>query len=409
VPCTVAVVGTLLLPAIPHPRLAELPWHRPPPGSPRAPPSPPLCGVTMHSEETRQHALGLLEEGYEPVEVSGIMGCSERSLRRWLAHMRQNGTVWADHALHNSHKSAAVRSPALTHAILNLVVSEPVAFLKDHVNLLVALSMDYPASDNRYVSTSTVFRILRRHGYTRKRVERLYAEASEAAQRAFAVDFNQIPLRCVISVDETHTSGTDMYRTYVRSVQNVPCVLIDRATRPVVRTSTMMAVTLSHGVLRSQTVVLPGAQVADDWRLFLQCLKGHMNTYVPGLPWALQPDACVVWHDNVGIHDEAGEQFMHANGIHFVRLPPYSPKLQPIEGVFNQLKRNVRDLVYHDNRYMRKPMRLMAAETAMLTQEQIAGQFVRISKNLTRLLLPTVVGLEQELEEEQEGEEEHHV
>ena len=91
-----------------------------------------------------------------------------------------------------------------------------------------------------------------------------------------------------------------------------------------------------------------------------------------------------------------------------MRLPPYSPNLQPIEGVFNQLKRNVRDIVYHDNRYMRKPVRLMAAATAMLTQEQISGQFVRISKNLTRLVLPPVVGVEQELEEEQEVEEEHH-
>jgi len=62
------------------------------------------------------------------------------------------------------------------------------------------------------------------------------------------------------------------------------------------------------------------------------------------------------------------------NGIHFVRLPPYSPNLQSIEGVLDQLKRNVRDLVYHDNRYMRSSMMLMAAAIAMLTQEQIAGQ-----------------------------------
>jgi len=95
------------------------------------------------------------------------MGCSERSLRRWLAHMRQNGKVWADHALRNSHKSAALRNPALTYAILKLVVSEPVAIFQDLVNLPVASSMDYPESDHRYFSASIVYRILRRHGYTR--------------------------------------------------------------------------------------------------------------------------------------------------------------------------------------------------------------------------------------------------
>jgi len=111
-----------------------------------------------------------------------------------------------------------------------------------------------------------------------------------------------------------------------------------------------------------------------------------MNTYVPGLPWELQPDACVIMYDNAGIHDAAGDAFMHANGMYFVRLPAYFPNLQPIEGVFNELKRNVRDLVYLNHRYMTKPMRLMATSTAMLTHAQVAGQFVRVSNNIAALL-----------------------
>jgi len=35
---------------------------------------------------------------------------------------------------------------------------------------------------------------------------------------------------------------------------------------------------------------------------------------------------------------------------------------------------------------MIKPIGLMATATAMLTQEQIAGQFVRVSKNIAALL-----------------------
>jgi len=342
--------------------------------------------TTMFSEATRQHVLGLLEEDYSPEEVRGIMGCSERSMRRWLKHLRDNGTVWRNPMLHNTHEDAAVRNPTLTHAILSLLQREPAAFLKDHTDLLVALSIDYPDSDHRYVSPATVYRVLRSNNITRKRIERLYSERSEEAQRDFAVAINAIPMRCLISVDETHTQGSDMYRPYGRSVQGVPCILFDRDTRPVPRTSTMMAVSLSHGVLWSTTVILGGAQTSDDWRLFLHCLRGQMNTYVPGLPWELQPDACVILYDNAGIHDAAGDAFMQANGMHFVRLPAYSPNLQPIEGVFNELKRNVRDLVYLDHRYMTKPMRLMATATAMLTQAQIAGQFVRVSNNIAALL-----------------------
>ena len=342
--------------------------------------------ATMFSEETRQHVLGLLDEDYTPEEVRGIMGCSERSMRRWMKNLRDNGTVWRNPVLQNSHEDAAVRNPALTHAILSLLQREPAAFLKDHSDLLVALSIDYPASDHRYVSAATVYRVLRANNITRKRVERLYSERSEEAQREFAGAINAIPMRCLISVDETHTAGSDMYRPYGRSVNGVPCRLFDRDTRPVPRTSTMMAVSLSHGVLWSTTVILGGAQTSDDWRLFLHCLRDQMNTYVPGLPWELQPDACVILYDNAGIHDAAGDAFMQANGMYFVRLPAYSPNLQPIEGVFNELKRNVRDLVYLNHRYMTKPMRLMATATAMLTHAQIAGQFVRVSNNIAALL-----------------------
>ena len=344
----------------------------------------------MFSEESRQHVLGLLEEGYTASDVAEIIGCSTRSMRRWLRHFEESGTVWRDARLRNLHKDAAIRNPQLTRAILTLVEKEPAAFLRDHVDLLVALSLDYPESDHRYVSAATVYRVLRFHQYTRKKIERLYAERSLAAQRAFAVLFNEIPLRCVVSVDETHTAGTDMYQRYGRSLRNVACVLLDRDTRPIARTSTMMAVSLTHGVLWSQTVIVGSAQTADDWRLFLQCLHAQMNTYIPGLPWEMQPDACVVLYDNAGIHDQRGDKYMQVNGIHFLRLPPYSANLQPIEGIFSYLKKHVLSLVYDDDHYLDQPFHLMAAAVSMLTAGQVAGQFSRVSHEIAKLLAPVV-------------------
>jgi len=201
-------------------------------------------------------------------------------MRRWLRHFEVNGTVWRDPRRRNLHGDAAIRDPHLTRAVLTLAETETVAFLRDHVDLLVALSFDYPESDHRYVSAATVYHMLRFHQYTRKKIERLYAESSLSAQRAFAVLFNEIPLRCIVSVDETHTGGSDMYQRYGRSLRNVACILRDRDTRPIPRTSTMMAVTLTHGVLWSQTVIVGSAQTADDWRLFLQCLHVQRNTYI---------------------------------------------------------------------------------------------------------------------------------
>jgi len=110
-----------------------------------------------------------------------------------------------------------------------------------------------------------------------------------------------------------------------------------------------------------------------------------MNTYIPGLAWELQPDACVVLYDNASIHDHWGDEYMQANGIHYVRLPPYSPNLQPIEGVFAELKKHVRSLVYEDGRYMDKSFHLMAAAVVLITTAQVAGQYSRFSHEISRL------------------------
>jgi len=117
------------------------------------------------------------------------------------------------------------------------------------VDPLVALSLDQPTSDHRYVSAAPVYRVLRYHDYTSKRIERLYLESSVQARLAFAVLIDEVPLKCLVSCDETHTAGSDLLRRYGQSRRNIPCVLRDRNTRPLKRTSTMMAVTLTHGVL----------------------------------------------------------------------------------------------------------------------------------------------------------------
>ena len=77
---------------------------------------------------------------------------------------------------------------------------------------------------------------------------------------------------------------------------------------------------------------------------------------------------------------------MQANGMHHARLPPYAPNLQPIEGVFSELKTHLSSLVYEDGRYMEKPFLLMAFAVGMLTVAQVAGQFSRVSHEIIRLL-----------------------
>lgn len=315
-------------------------------------------------------------------EAASLVKCSEYSIRRWRRQMAATGSVWPDAELENGHEDAALRNEELVRVVLSLVEDEPVAFLREHSELLVAIALEYPALDTTFVSASTVQRILTAHCFTRKRVKRLFQERSLAAQEQFVIDVSEVPLRCIVSVDEVHTDGGDVFRKYGRSHHSTPCALLDRDPRTVARTSTMMGVSMTGGVLWSQTVVMGRAQTAHDWRVFLQCLKRRMGTYRPGLPWDQQPASCVVLYDNAGIHDADGDAYMTANAMYHVRLPPYSPNLPPIEGVFNDLKCHVRDLVYSNSLYLDKPRSLIAHAIARLTQEQISGQFRLVQRNM---------------------------
>lgn len=340
----------------------------------------------MFSEEKRLFGLKLLHDGYSMTKAAALVGCSEYSLRRWRQLVDATGTVWPQGELRNKHADAAVRNEELVHAVMTLVDAEPVAFLREHSDLLVALAINYPDLQTDFVSPSTIHRIVTANGYTRKRVERLFQERSLVAQQMYVEAMSVVPLRCVVSVDETHTDGSDVFRRYGRSDSRSPCMLLDKDPRTVPRTSTMMGVSLTKGVLWSQTVVLGRAQTAVDWRLFLQCLNEKMGHYIPGLPWDAQPPACVLLYDNAGIHDADGDAFMTENGIYHIRLPPYSPNLQPIEGIFNDLKVHVRDLVYANALYLERPRTLMAHALARLTKRQIRGQYRVVARNMMALL-----------------------
>lgn len=348
-----------------------------------------VTAAAMFSEQERLHALGLYSEKYNQEEVADIIGCSPRSLRRWVGRWEDAGTVWQSEERENAHFDAAIFSSPLAAAVKHLVEAEPAAFLKDHVKLLKELRSMSDEYADVHASAATVYRVLRYHGYTRKKIERLFHERNLNNQRQFAQTMSQIPMRCIVSIDETHKSGEDSYRKYGRSQRNSSCVLLDRDPRTIPRTSTMMAVSASSGVLWMQTVVLGPAQNSDDWRLFLEDLMQveAIGKYQPNLPWDLQPANSVLLFDNAGIHDQQGDDFLQENGVYYIRLPAYSPNLQPIEGVFNELKRHIRDLVYFDSRYQDKPRRLLADAAMMLTHAQIMGQFVRVQMNMDALLL----------------------
>jgi len=222
----------------------------------------------MFYEEQRIHALHPCEEGYSVEGVALNIGWSTYSSIRWRRALAMKSPVWQNPDMRNTHTDAALRNEDLVRAVTLLVASEPVSLLRDQVVLSVTLRTPYRDVDNRYGISTIVYRVLQHLGYTCKLVERLMLEHSVREQSEFSVMINKLPLRCLVSVDGTHTDDGDVYRKFGRNLRADPLELIDRDSRTLLMTCTMI-VSMTQGVFWSQTVVLGPAQTADDWRLFL--------------------------------------------------------------------------------------------------------------------------------------------
>jgi hypothetical protein len=74
-------------------------------------------------------------------------------------------------------------------------------------------------------------------------------------------------------------------------------------------------------------------------RLYTDTMKNILKTS------ALQAFPSGTWqylHDNAGYHTgDVSRAWFHNNGISLIKLPPYSPDLNPIENLFNYWKRKV--------------------------------------------------------------------
>jgi len=103
--------------------------------------------------------------------------------------------------------------------------------------------------------------------------------------------------------------------------------------------------------------------------------------------WQLQVSNCIVLFDNAAIQNHVGDTFLGNNGVPFLRLPAYSPDLQPIEGYFNDLKVIIRNLVYVQPDLLDDPPLLQARAASFITRRQVIGQYDRVDKVMESILV----------------------
>jgi len=333
-------------------------------------------------------AVTMLRNGVRKSVIYKNIGVKRSTLKRWSKYYREHGSVWRDPLRQNQHYNSCWFYMTLMTAMVHLVREHPRALFREHFEML-KLMRNHPSGEfvALRASKSMIDRHLHKLGFTRKRSLGLFREYSAAVRRVHALVRDSIPERCIVSVDETHTDGGDVFRLYEWALARERDSVHGRDPRSVPRKSTMMAVSSDGRILGFQSMVVGrGALTSADWRLFLQLLIPKLGVYEPGRPWTQQLNNCVVLFDNAPIHNAGGDTFLGNNGVPFLRLPPYSPDLQPIEGVFNDLKPVIRNLVYVMPDLLDEPHLLQATAKSKLSRRQIIGMFDRVRKVIVSII-----------------------
>jgi len=279
----------------------------------------------------------VLFEGFTKKEAAQRLACHRVTVHGWVSAYIVSGEWWPDLVLRNRHTDNVIYDfhfLPLGNAVILSDTEQLIGVLQYHFAFLFTLS---GYRDSFKTSIGTLDRFLRATGYTYRQLCRMCRECDQERRVAFALFLTAISLRCIVSVDETHKDWADMQRRRGRWLRGMRCDCLSSAEKNTLRTLTTMAVSDESGVIHCVTTLTPPAQNSDDWPIILGGLLRTMSELVPGLPWALQPEKCVLLYDNAPINSAEADAWIAAAKIFPLRLPPYSPDLQPIKEVFSEL------------------------------------------------------------------------
>ena len=209
------------------------------------------------------------------------------------------------------------------------------------------------------VSGATVCRLLRKHGYTRKKIRQVAKQRSEELRGLFMARVLQFPREFFVWLDETGSDNRDQIRKFGYSLRGVTPVYnryIVRGTR----ISSVVAMA-SQGVLTHDFVT--GTMNGEK---FFDFVRGKLIPCMQPFPG---PNSILVM-DNCSIHhvEMVKEELEHA-GIMVIFLPPYSPDYNPCEELFSYAEYYLKN---HDQilQCSNEPKEILKSAFESVTQSQ---------------------------------------
>ena len=211
--------------------------------------------------------------------------------------------------------------------IIGLILQSPTLYLEEVVQEVYELT-------SLKVSPSTICRILKRYGFTRKRVRQIAAQRSYALHGAYMAQCTLFRRDMFVWVDETGSDARDYIRRFgyaLRGMTPTSHRLLARGKRV-----NAIAALSSSGVVAVDiiTETVSGKEFFDFLR---GTLIPNMMTYNGTNPHS------IIIMDNCSVHHIAEvRDLLHQAGILVLFLPPYSPDLNPAEEAFSYIKSYLR-------------------------------------------------------------------
>ena len=207
--------------------------------------------------------------------------------------------------------------------VLQSILHKPKAYLDEVRQELFDIT-------GRWVHLSTICRTIKKHGFTRKKLQSIALQQSETKRVKYMSDISVLDPDMLIWIDETGSDRQNSIRTFGYSL---------RGTRPhthVLRVSgkRLSAIPVMTTRRIEDVYVCTDSVNGDVFEHFLcQCVLPLI------LPFDGNNPRSVVVMDNTSIlHVERVCDIITGVRARLVFLPPYSPDLMPLEDVFSKVK-----------------------------------------------------------------------
>ena len=211
---------------------------------------------------------------------------------------------------------------------MGLVLENPALYLQELCQLI-------HEATGVSVSGSTVCRVLRRNGFSRKKVQQVAKQRCTEYRAAFWARILQFPRECFVWIDETGCDARSHIRKFGYSLRGEPAVYHRLLVRGK-RISAIAAIS-SNGLLG---VELTTSSVNAD--KFADFVRG---TLIPNMqPFDGSSSSSIAILDNCAIHHvQFVTELLEEAGILVLFAPPYSPDYMPIEEAFSSVKYYLKD------------------------------------------------------------------